>query len=103
MQGRNGTARDARKGLRAGCTKVETKHNRGTYPSAPVAAVLIRTPPPNNKHAMETRRPFQNKNKNKKYLPNYNSSCGEWFLGLHKYILFKSIIYGYKLAGDIYI
>ena len=34
-----------------------------------------------------------------KYLPHYKSSCGKWFLGLHIYILFKLVIYGYQFAG----
>ena len=35
-----------------------------------------------------------------KYLPHYNSSRKKWVLGLHIYILFKSIIYGYQLEGN---
>ena len=38
-----------------------------------------------------------------KYLSHYKSSRGKWVLGLHIYILFKSIIYGYQFAGTRYI
>ena len=34
-----------------------------------------------------------------KYLPHYNISSGKWVLGLHIYILFKSIINGCRFAG----
>ena len=34
-----------------------------------------------------------------KYLLHYKSSHGMWVLGLHIYILFKPIIYGYQVAG----
>ena len=34
-----------------------------------------------------------------KYLTHYKSSRGKWILGLHIYILFKSIIYCYQFAG----
>ena len=34
-----------------------------------------------------------------KYLPHYMISSGKWVLGLHIYILFKSVIYDYQFAG----
>ena len=41
QKGGSGAGRNKRPGMRAGRTKVATQHNRGTYHSAPVAAVLI--------------------------------------------------------------
>ena len=40
IQGGNVTGRDEGPEMMTGCTKLATEQNRGTYPSAPVAAVL---------------------------------------------------------------